>query len=251
MSNLENYTQKLEEIQAIPDGEIKSPTNIPVDVFLQEAENLYHWCREDKDDLTARGLDWELVNDVPIRCGALREAQSRWITTRFSHEEAEKLWVEESPLAYDMRNELLHTYRFAYRKQGDLLGRVNTIADGYGHADMIQDLNDLSVLGRDNPEPLQSINYDMTLLDKAADLADKMSDLLGATTSERADCSEAIRIRDRAFSLLKFAVDEVREHGQFVFWRNDDRFRGYTSGYLKKKRYKGDKKEEIAGFSTS
>ncbi len=251
MSNLEDYNEKLEEIKGIPDGDIKSPTSIPVDVFLQEAENLYHWCQEDKNDLAAKGLDWELVNDVPARCGALREAQSMWITTRFSHEEAERQWVEQSPLAYDMRNELLHDFRFAYRKQPDLLGRVNTIAEGYGHADMIQDLNDLSVLGRDNPEPLQSINYEMTLLDKAADLADEMSDLLGATTSERAECSEAIRIRDRAFSLLKLAVDEVREFGQYVFWRNEARFKGYGSDYLRKTRRKSENNKETVGFSSN
>ncbi|MDY6934442.1 MAG: hypothetical protein SVZ03_09505 [Spirochaetota bacterium] len=63
------------------------------------SSNFFHWSQEDKKELTDRGLDWGLVEDMQKRCGALREAQSRWITTRFSHEEAERLWTEKSPLA--------------------------------------------------------------------------------------------------------------------------------------------------------
>ncbi|MDY6934062.1 MAG: hypothetical protein SVZ03_07555 [Spirochaetota bacterium] len=249
MSNVEDYKQKIEEIQAIGDDEIRSPSNIPVDIFLQEAENLYHWCQEDKEELTANGLDWELVLDVPARCGALREAQSKWITSRFSQEEAQKRWAEDSPQAYDMRNEFLHSFRFAYRRLPDLLGRVNAIAHGYGHADMIQDLNDLSVLGKDNPEPLERINFDMTLLDKAADMADRMSDLLGVTTVERADSSESIKIRNKAYTHLRYAIDEIRAFGLYVFWRDEARYKGYTSEYNRKRRSKRDKEEDTLGFS--
>ena len=60
-------------------------------MYLQEAENLYHWCLEDKEALTDKNIDWSMVEDLPVRCGALREAQSRWITTRFSHEEIDYL----------------------------------------------------------------------------------------------------------------------------------------------------------------
>ncbi|MDY6935254.1 MAG: hypothetical protein SVZ03_13655 [Spirochaetota bacterium] len=243
MSNLDYYNEKLAAIQAIPDSEIRRP-GIPVDVYLQEAENLFHWSQEDKKELTDRGLDWGLVEDMQKRCGALREAQSRWITTRFSHEEAERLWTEKSPLAYDLRDELLHTFRFAYRKQPDILGRVDEIAQDTGHADMIQDLNDLSVLGREHPEALEAIKFDMALLEKAAVLADGMSDLLGAASAERADSSGAKKIRDQAYTHLKEAVDEVREFGRFVFWRDETRIKGYASQYLRRSRRKSEAKGE-------
>ncbi len=233
MSNLQDYNEKLAAIQAISDDEVRSP-HIPVDVFLQEAENLYHWCQEDRAEMTTKALDWNLVEDLQFRCGALREAQSRWITSRFSHEEAERLWKERSPLAYDLRDELLHTFRFAYRKRADVLGRVNEIAQGHGHADMIQDLNDLSVLGRGHAEELEAIKFDIALLEEAASMADEISDLLGAATTERADSSSTKKTRDQAFTFLKEAVDEVREFGQYVFWRNDDRFRGYRSEYTRR-----------------
>ena len=47
MSNQDDYLAKLDVIKAIADEETKSPT-MPVDVYLQEAENLYHWCQDDR-----------------------------------------------------------------------------------------------------------------------------------------------------------------------------------------------------------
>lgn len=238
MSTKEDYEKKIEAIKAIDENQIKATINMPVDAYIQEAENLYHWCQEDKDELISKGLSWDIVTDLPIRSGALREAESLWNLQRFNREEAEKLWIEKSPLAYDLRNELLHDLRFAFRKDKDLSARVTGIAEGEGHADMIQDLNDLSILGKENPELLAKINFDMSLLDKAAELADEMAPLLGEATSDRAGYSESKMIRDKAFTYLKEAVDEVYDYGQYLFWRNENRKRGYRSNYLRRRRIK-------------
>ncbi len=78
MNSLESYQLKLDVIKAIADDRIKTPNSIPVKVYIQEAENLYSWAQEDKDLLVAKGLAWEPVDDIPVRCGALKEsAQSR------------------------------------------------------------------------------------------------------------------------------------------------------------------------------
>ncbi len=82
---------------------------------------------------------------------------------------------------------------------------------------MIQDLNNLSVLGRDYAGPLSAINFDVVILDEAAAPVGEMSDLLGAATNERADSAGAKKIRDQAHTHLKEAVDEVRDFGQYVF----------------------------------
>ena len=70
---------------------------------------------------------------------------------------------------------------------------------------MIQDLSDLSVLGKAN-QPL-----------------------LAAMNGERAENNSAKTIRDKAYTLLKKAVDEIREAGKYVFWKNPDRLKGYYS----------------------
>ena len=41
MGNLEDYNAKLPEIVAIKDDDIFSQSTIPIEVYLQEAENVY------------------------------------------------------------------------------------------------------------------------------------------------------------------------------------------------------------------
>jgi hypothetical protein len=237
MSNRDDYLAKIAIIEAIPDDQMKSP-NMPVDHYIQEAENLYQWCLPDKEKLTAASLDWIFVEDLPVRAGAAREAQSNWFIERFTRKEAEKEWNEKSPAAYDLRDTLLHHFRFAFRKDAGLLNRVSQIADGGGHADMIQDLNDLSLLGKDHTDMLEAISFDAALLDAAAATADEMAAILSLTTADRADNSRERITRDKAVTYLREAVDEIRNCGQYVFWRNEERFKGYVSHYFKSRRNK-------------
>lgn len=238
MSNLEDYTAKLPVLQAIPKDQIVTPGSIPVDVYIQEAENLFNWVQKDQAALTASGLLWDIVTDLPIRCGALREAESRWNSRRFTRKEAAQQWADESPAAYDLRAEILHAFRFAYRDDSRLLKKVSDIADGYGHADMLQDLNDLSRLGIENPDPLTGINFDVTLLDSAAAKADTLASLYAVVTGDRAEYDEAKKVRDQAYTHVKETVDELYGFGQYVFWRDEDRLHGYSSNYLRRMRKK-------------
>ncbi len=238
MSNKEAYEKKLVEITAIADDQVKTPSSIPVDAYVQEAENLYDWCQDDQEALTAKGLNWELVDDIPLRAGALSRAESLWFKERFTREEAEKLWKEKAPSVYKLRDDLIKDFRFAYRKYDDLTGKVRAITEGTSHADMIQDLNDLVALGEANSEPLAAINFDMSLLDQSDKTADEMASLLAAATGERIDYSESKKIRDKAYTHLKEAVDEVYAFGQYVFRDNDERLKGYRSNYLRRLRLK-------------
>ena len=233
MTTQDDYKAKLDVIQAIGDNETTAPT-MPVDVFIQEAENLYRWCQDDKEGLTGAGLDWALVEDLQVRTGACREAQSIWFQNRFTHEEAQKEWDIKSPEAYDLRDKLIQALRYAYRKDPILLGRVSEIRDGWSHADMIQDLNDIAVLGKDNPEPLEQINLDLALLDAAALTADEMGDLLAKSTTDRGETGSIKIVRDKAYTHLKEAVDEIRACGKYVFANNGERRKGYTSAHYRK-----------------
>jgi hypothetical protein len=241
VNDKENYDKKLEEIKAIQEDQVKKPNNIPVDVYIQEAKNLYQWCQDDKETLTDLGLNWEFVTDLPACAGALAEAESRWNKQGFAGKESAKKWQKESPIAYDLRDEIMQCFRFAFRKNDKLLRKVAYIAERKGHAHMIQGLNDLAVLGKANPMLLKKINFDMTLLDRAAETSKRMAPLLAETNTERNEGSDSKNIRDRAYTHLKEAVDEIYEHGQFAFRQDDERRRGYRSNYMheRRKRYEG------------
>lgn len=240
MNSADDFAAQQAAILSIPADAIKKPS-IPIKIYVQEAENLAKWCLQDQAALVHAGLDWQVVLDLPQRVGALREAESRWFKERFSREEAQQEWEQKAPRAYALRDGLLRDMRFAYRKDEALLKRVADIAEGTGHADMIQDLNDIATLGRDFSAPLSAVGVDLLVLDQAADTAAEMGELLALVNGEKAENNSARVVRDQAYTHLKAAVDDVREHGQYVFWDNELRRDGYVSHYLRNVRSAGAK----------
>ena len=61
-------------------------------------------------------------------------------------------------------------------------------------------------------------------------MSKKMHEMKAAATTDKYD-KDVKRIRDQAYTHLKEAVDALRRCGQFVFWKNEDRRKGYTSQY--------------------
>ncbi|MBW2277453.1 MAG: hypothetical protein JRF63_08175, partial [Deltaproteobacteria bacterium] len=221
--------------EALPADKVRRP-GIPMEEFLQEAENLCEWCQADKAKLEAAGLVWYRVEELPVLTGAAREAESRWFEKRFAKQEAQRQWQKAAPGVFDLRNQILHSMRYAYRNEPNLLSRVSEITGGSGNADMIQDLNDAAVLGREHTELLVAIGFDLEKLDHAAELSAKLAELLAVATSETMGDSAVRDLRDRAYTLLKLVVDEIRTSGRYVFWRDPDRRIGYQSAYHRRMR---------------
>lgn len=244
MSNQNDYAATLDAAKNLVNENVQVP-QIPVGIYLQEAEDLFHWSKEDKEKLILAGLKEELITELPVFTGACRESQSIWMKDLQTRKEAEEEWSKESPKTFDFRNQLIHSFRYAFRDNTDLKGRVDDIADGYGNADMVQDLNDLAILGKANVELLKAISFDTELLDEAAIKSDEMADLLGRTNGDRLSENETKIIRDRIYTLLKQVVDEIRDCGKYVFWRNDDRLKGYSSAYYKRLYAKKKRTEEL------
>lgn len=228
----------------INDNDVKYP-GVPIDIALQEAEDLNVWCRDDKELLIKAGLNWSLVEDLAIRTGACRYAQSLWRKEYRSLEEAQREWAEKSPEAYELRDELLHHFLYAFRNTADLLARVKQISKGGRHADMIQDLSDLSALGKDNIKLLEVINIDLALLDKAQNVAASISALLAKSNNQKLKDNNMRLVRDKAYAHMKESVDEIRRCGTYVFWKNENRKKGYVSKYNKTKIKKSKAEVEV------
>ncbi len=235
MSNRDDYEKKLETLRAIEDDRIKTPHHVPVYAYIQETQSLYRWVKEDKDVLTAAGLPWELVEDLPLRIGALIEAESSWYVQRKTRKEKATRWTEESQLAYEFKKQLRDAFRYAFRNNPNLLGTLRFTVKGRSHADMIQALNNLSVLGKANVELLEAVRFDMSLLDRAAQMSADMSALLAETVDYGSTIKEVKKIRDQAYTHVKEAVDGICHCGQFVFGDDEERFSGYRSAHLRDK----------------
>ena len=72
----------LPTIQLIPKDDVKTP-DMPPKSVAEEALYTHKWCQVDKESLTGRGLDWELVEQLPMRILAFEEAQSNWNNVRW------------------------------------------------------------------------------------------------------------------------------------------------------------------------
>ena len=228
--------KRREIIKSTPESNIKSPHHIPVDVYIQEADELYQWAMSDKDALRTAGISTELIEDLPPRCSMLSETEAAWQTQRNTGRNMSPRSDGTARIAYDLRNRLLADFRYAFRRDPGLMNVLKNISQGENHANLVQDLNDLTVLGKANPLLLAVIGFDMTLLDNAAQTAAEMT----ALPSEISDCEQARRnakkLRDRAYTHLKEAVDEIRRCGQYVFRRDKERLAGYRSHYLRRKK---------------
>lgn len=229
---MEAYQAKLPLLSLIPKDQVFAPT-IPTDVLVQEANNLAYWAKQDRAALASVNFDTTLIDDLPVRAGACREAESIWLTQRFTKEEALKEWKLKLPSVIDLRYTIERAMEYAFRKNPDLLVRLELIKDGSGNADLIQDLNDLQVLGRQYEDLLKAINFDMALLDQAAKLAIEMADLLATATGNKANLNQVKDIRDRAYTHLKEAMTEIRQCGQYVFADDKERLQGYYSSRYK------------------
>ncbi|PWD99592.1 hypothetical protein [Marinilabilia rubra] len=233
MSNSQDYQAKLADAKAISGDQIQTPY-MPAGIYVQEAEDLARWATKDLAQLAASGLSEHYVTDIPARAGALREVQSMWAEERRDQKDAEKEWKLKAPLAYEYRDDMIDTLRYAFRKNESLLMNVSKIADGSGHADMIQDLNDSAVLARSNPEAMQAIGVDESFWQKGAQLSDEMADLRARANGEKYADNKTKELRDQMYTLLKQAVDEVKDCGKYVFRKDKDRLQGYYSRYNQK-----------------
>ncbi|WP_075591133.1 hypothetical protein [Labilibacter marinus] len=223
-----------EEIEAIKKEETLEPY-IPVDTYIQEAKDLNYWVTKDMDAFKNIGFNMQYMDTLATRAGALSEAQSRWTGEKKSVADAQTAWKLESPAAFQLQNKLISAFNYAFRKDKEAKSTVDLIAEGTGNADMIQDLNDLAVVGKGKPELLAAIKFDMTLLDTAAQLSDRMGEIRAAANGESKEFKEEKLLRDKAYTYLKEAVDEIRDCGKYLFADNKDRLKGYRSEFIRRK----------------
>jgi hypothetical protein len=87
---------------------------------------------------------------------------------------------------------------------------------------------------------------DVKLLTTAATMADELSALLALANGTNGGDASAKATRDKAYTNMKQAMDEIRKTGQYVFWRDEERRKGYLSAYFKKKNQQRTRNQQPA-----
>lgn len=216
------------EIENLPPEEVRLP-NVPIDEFVERTAALAVAANEDRDALAAAGMDTQVIDDLPTLGGALRYCQAEWMSIFRARQQAKADWIEQSPAAFALRDELLHHFSFAYRDDDNLSDKVLRIREGSSRTDMVQDLLEMAVLGKNNPEPLAKINFNNDLLTEAETTAHQMDQLLAAANGDEGDSNATKQLRDRAFTLLYNKDSVVREYGRYVFWKDEAKRNRYLT----------------------
>ena len=234
MSDQQNLLDLMGEIKAIPKEQIKS-CGMPIGIYVDEAEGLHNQATHDLPKLMTVGMPAKLLEKLLPYTKALRTAQRNWEGMTSDRKQVKKVWKAEAPAFFKFRRDLIDHMDFAYRNDEAVLKKLEAIKEGDSHADSIQDMANLAVLGKAHPEPLRAIKFDLTLLDIAASDADRMAGVLGAVNGQMYVDDDSKVIRDKAFTLLKGVVDEIRNYGRFVFRNEPDHLRSYSSKYCRDK----------------
>ncbi len=88
--------------------------------------------------------------------------------------------------------------------------------------------------GKANIAELEKAKYDLGNFDVAAQQSDTLAELLAKANGATLDNSKAKEIRDRAYTHLKEAIDELRATGKYAFRKDPERYKGYISRYKRR-----------------
>lgn len=228
MSDQADLEILLDEINAIANEHIKH-CDMPFEIYIYEAERLHTRATEDLSKLSAINMPVGLIDKLHTRTKALSRAQLNWVEQSNQKKEAMQEWKTAEPEFKKLRIELIKYFQFAFRKNKNLLDKLEHIKKGNSYADMILDLTNLSVLGKTSPELLEEINFDLTLLDKAAEESKRMGNLRAHIGGRMYVKDDKLIIRNKAFTLLKECVDEIRSYGKFAFRDKPETVKAYQS----------------------
>ncbi len=232
------YERKLEVFEKI--DKTRTASNIPIEISLSEANVLYTEAVIDREKLTAAGLDWSLVEDLPDRISALQIAQTKLINRRNELKQRSQIARQATVDAARLRSDIVHHMRFLVRDDRWLVKEVSSHNRGNARGKIMEDLKVLHLKAEGlpvaiNDELQQSLNR----------VVDTVDHLCKADTDsvDTRDCVDALVIRDQAYTHFYEAVSEIQVFGRYLFRANTARHAVYCSAWLRAKRARRRRKK--------
>lgn len=210
------YDATLPEVRAMSDGSIEK-NNKPIDKLILEAAGMLLAYYENRSRFLENKFPLDESEKMDRRIGACRIAQSLYGVHAKADEGTKKRWSQKHDEAVKLKATFNKYIRFACVEFELSNTAIKKIADGSGTADLIQDLSDVSILAGEMKEYLDTINFDLTLIDTASTLASELGALKNAAERDR---SEAKVIRDKIVTLLIQSITKVRRWAHLIFEEN-------------------------------
>ena len=122
----------MDEVVAQIPEKFLNRVRIPVGVSIQEAYNIAAFAEDDRDELLARGLDWELVKEIPLRCEYLRRLECRCWKIRFGQQPVNERFNQCEKEAKRICKELVQDMKLAFDGDSRLTRTLSELQKGKG-----------------------------------------------------------------------------------------------------------------------
>ena len=208
-----------------------APPVMPVDRLVGEARALHVVAKADQRALAKVGFDAKLAALLPAAIDALSEAQAALLEARRNERSVREVELEQEGVK--LRSEMIADARFALRADREAQTALDTIADGEGLDDEVQDLHELSAFFRNHGVALKRISVDVGEKARRATAIAKSLESLVAERRARVGKrgAEPLEERDRAATLVDAILREIRATGVYAFRNDVARQLKYRSAY--------------------
>lgn len=232
MTTSDSLSQILPLLESISYNSIKKPT-IPTSTLIQESYDLQACCNDDLEALMRVGMDVGMIDSLNLWTKALNIAQTN-LMLAFSHQtEMERDKKEKLKQAFQLRKETLITYRFTFYKDKIRLKELTKTASHKSNSQLVQDLHDLYYIGSKNIDELSKNGFTPEHIATLKQTAKELTVVLSRIDPQKSRQTEAVKIRNKVYHLVKSTIDEIYRHGKFAFAHDRNRRNGYKSQYNK------------------
>lgn len=226
--------QTIMQAQTISPKEIIKP-NMPIGIFCQEAYDTYYLAQGDKELLCGRGIDWSIVDDIPARIGYLHDQEARLNSLPYSETPLKREYTELAATAKATMRDLFETLTYASGEDKEIIKAIRAIKRGKTDSDFLSDVYKARALLDEQKHILDKTKWYDHFRISLDTCASRIVIVYAELQLESGEESGAVSDRNRAYTHLFRAVDELRRCARVALANNPRRLRGYTSDYFRKK----------------
>ena len=231
-------------LQALPLDQVQAPS-IPIADLHEEASNLLYYLvdmTKPEHPLTARGAGLVQVKikvteleDFATAISASREAQAQWTVASSRSKSEDQVQREAAGIAHRAR--IVAASRYHLADDAQVQDKLDEIQEGEGIADLIADLEALTVLVRAHAPVYEG---DTTFNPHAeAELAANLAVTIAAGQALYAanpPARELLDLRDRASTFLERLLARLRLAGRWAYREHPEILKHFASKYARERR---------------